>query len=68
MSYLNLKDYENAIIYLEKFDSDDIFLKSIALGSIGDCFSELSQPNDAFEYYEKAFNSISPLRDPLPFN
>ena len=57
MSYLNLKDYENAIIYLEKFESDDIFLNSIALGSIGDCFSELSQPNEAFEYYEKAFNS-----------
>jgi tetratricopeptide (TPR) repeat protein len=57
MSYLNLKDYENAIIYLEKFDSDDIFLKSIALGSIGDCFSELNQPNDAFEYYQKAFDS-----------
>ena len=61
MSYLNLKDYENAIIYLDKFDSDDIFLKSIALGSIGDCFSELSQPNDAFEYYEKAFNSSENL-------
>ena len=57
MSYLNLKDYENAINYLEKFESDDIFLNSIALGSIGDCFSELSQPNEAFEYYEKAFNS-----------
>ena len=57
MSYLNLKDYENAIIFLEKFDSDDIFLKSIALGSIGDSFSELKQPNEALEYYEKAFNS-----------
>ena len=57
MSYMNLKDYENAIIFLEKFDSDDIFLKSIALGSIGDSFSELKQPNEALEYYEKAFNS-----------
>ena len=56
MSYLNLKDYKNAIVYLEKFDSDDIFLKSLALGSIGDCFSELSQLNEALEYYEKAFN------------
>jgi tetratricopeptide (TPR) repeat protein len=61
MSYLNLKDYENAIIYLDKFESDDIFLKSIALGSIGDCFSELSQPNEAFQYYEKAFNSSDNL-------
>ena len=32
------------------------FLKSISLGSIGDCFSELNQPNEAFEYYQKAFN------------
>jgi len=56
MSYLNLKDYEKAILFLEKFDSDDVFLKSISLGSIGDCFSELNQPNEAFEYYQKAFN------------
>jgi tetratricopeptide (TPR) repeat protein len=55
MSYLNLKEYENAIIYLEKFKSDDILLKSISLGSIGDCFSELNQPDEAFEYYQKAF-------------
>ena len=55
MSYLNLKEYDNAIIYLEKFKSDDILLKSISLGTIGDCFSELNQPNEAFEYYEKAF-------------
>lgn len=57
MSYINLKDYEKAILFLEKFDSDDIFLKSISLGSIGDCFSELNQPNEAFEYYQKAFNN-----------
>lgn len=56
MSYLNLKDYEKAILFLEKFNSDDVFLKSISLGSIGDCFSELNQPNEAFEYYQKAFN------------
>ena len=59
MSYLNLKEYDNAIIYLEKFKSDDILLKSISLGTIGDCFSELNQPNEALEYYEKAFNSSS---------
>ena len=55
MSYLNLKEYDNAIIYLEKFKSDDILLKSISLGTIGDCFSELNQPDEAFEYYQKAF-------------
>ncbi len=55
MSYLNLREYDNAIIYLEKFKSDDILLKSISLGTIGDCFSELNQPDEAFEYYQKAF-------------
>ena len=55
MSYLNLKEYENAIMYLEKFKSNDILLQSISFGTIGDCFSELNQPNEAFEYYQKAF-------------
>ena len=55
MSYLNLKEYGNAIMYLEKFKSNDILLKSISFGTIGDCFSELNQPNEAFEYYQKAF-------------
>ena len=55
MSYLNLKEYDKAITYLEKFNSDDILLKSISLGTIGDCFSELNQPKEAYEYYKKAF-------------
>ncbi len=55
MSYLNLKEYDKAIAYLEKFNSDDILLKSISLGTIGDCFSELNQPKEAYEYYQKAF-------------
>ncbi|MEK9755837.1 MAG: tetratricopeptide repeat protein [Bacteroidota bacterium] len=56
MSYLNLKEYEQAIAYLDKFNSDDILLKSISLGAIGDCFSEIGQPNEAYEYYQLAFN------------
>jgi len=55
MSYLNLKEYDKAISYLEKFNSDDILLKSISLGAIGDCFLELNQPKKAYEYYQKAF-------------
>ena len=50
MSYLNLKEYDKAIVYLEKFNSDDILLKSISLGTIGDCFSELNQPEDCLLY------------------
>jgi tetratricopeptide (TPR) repeat protein len=57
MSYLNLKEYNKAIVYLEKFNSDDILLKSISLGTIGDCFSELNQQEEAYEYYQKAFKN-----------
>lgn len=54
MSYLNLKDYTNAIDYLEDFKSEDIILSAIAKGGIGDAFAQLNQPKNALEYYEKA--------------
>ena len=54
MAYLNLKDYVNAIAYLEDFKSDDIMLSAIAKGGIGDAFAQLNQPENALEYYEKA--------------
>lgn len=59
ISYLKMKKYENAIEYLGKFKSDDEILGPVAKGAIGDAFSDLNQPEDAFEYYEKAAN----LRD-----
>lgn len=54
MSYLNLRDYPNAIAYLEDFSTDDIMLAAIAKGGIGDAFAQLNQPENALEYYEKA--------------
>ena len=56
MAYLNLKDYANAIAYLEDFSSDDIMLSAIAKGGIGDAFAQLNQPKNALEYYEKAIS------------
>jgi tetratricopeptide (TPR) repeat protein len=57
MSYLNLKDYPNAIKYLSEFKSDDLMLNPIAKGAIGDAFVQINQPNDALEYYEKAISA-----------
>jgi tetratricopeptide (TPR) repeat protein len=54
VSYLQLKDYENAIAYLSKFDSNDEMLGPVSLGAIGDAFSDIDQQKDALEYYEKA--------------
>lgn len=56
VSYLQLKQYDKAIEFLSKFNSDDEMLGPISLGAIGDAFSDINQPKDALEYYEKAAN------------
>ena len=57
MSYLNMKDYENAIKYLDQFNSDDIMLSALSKGAIGDAFAQLGQNQDAYDYYVKAFSA-----------
>lgn len=54
IALLNTKKYKEAIEYLEKFKSDDMILAAVAKGAIGDAFSQLNQPKEALEYYEKA--------------
>ncbi|NEW79661.1 MAG: tetratricopeptide repeat protein [Gelidibacter sp.] len=56
ISYLRLKNYKEAIDYLEDFSSKDELLGPIAKGAIGDAFSDINQPQDAFDYYVKAAN------------
>ena len=51
-----MKEYEKAIAYLEKFNSDDTLLGPVSLGAIGDAFADIDQPEQALEYYEKAAN------------
>ena len=40
ISFLNLGDYESAIDYLKKFDSDDKMVGPIASGAMGDAYFE----------------------------
>jgi tetratricopeptide (TPR) repeat protein len=54
MAYFNLKEYKKAVEHLEKFSAADEILKPIALGAIGDSFSELKKVDDALSYYLKA--------------
>lgn len=56
ISYLKMRDYENAITQLGNFSTEDQILGALALGNIGDAFAEISQPEEALEYYEKAAN------------
>lgn len=56
VSYLKMKEYQLAIDFLDKFDSDDEILGPTALGAIGDAFADLDQQDQALDYYEKAAN------------
>jgi tetratricopeptide (TPR) repeat protein len=49
-----MNKYEDAIIYLEDFKSDDDILGALAKGGLGDAFLQLNQPSDALGYYEAA--------------
>lgn len=55
MAYLNLNNYEEAILHLQEFSSDDVMLGALAKGGLGDAFAQLNQPEDALAYYEEAF-------------
>ncbi len=46
--------YETAIDYLNDFDSDDINVKAMSIGAIGDCEMELGNQEKAATHYIKA--------------
>ncbi|NHN25330.1 hypothetical protein FIA58_006535 [Flavobacterium jejuense] len=54
MSYLHIKDFKNAEKYLLKYDAKDATTKAIALGALGDAYSELNKVEEAINSYKKA--------------
>jgi tetratricopeptide (TPR) repeat protein len=54
ISYLNLGKYDEAISSLEKFKSDNATLNTLAIGAIGDAYSQKNQPKEALDFYVKA--------------
>lgn len=66
MIYIEKDDYETAIDYLENFDTDDAFMKAMAIGSIGDCLMELGDTKAAAERYEEAArHNVNDFTTPL---
>ena len=57
MAYLNIGKNDEAITYLEKFSSEDVMLKALALGAIGDAHSQKNQMKEALDFYKKALSS-----------
>ncbi len=56
ISYLHLGQYEDAIDYLSEFKTDDLLLKPITEGALGDAYLELGDQDKALSQYKKAYN------------
>ncbi len=54
LCYRNSGEFEYAIDELKTFSSEDVMISAVALGAIGDCYSELNDIDNAISYYEKA--------------
>ncbi len=48
--------YEDAIDYLSDFETDDLLLKPITEGAIGDAYLELGDQDKALSQYKKAYS------------
>ena len=55
VSYLNMGQFDNAIDYLKKFDTDDILLGPISVGAQGDAQLELGKTDKALALYTEAY-------------
>ncbi len=51
---LNLKKYDDAVKYLDKFSTSDPVIGGLRLNALGDAKAELGNMDDAINYYEKA--------------
>lgn len=64
--YLKQGKFQDAIDQLKKFSGKDKIVSGMALGAIGDAYSELNQMDKAVEYYKKAaYNNENDLTTPL---
>ena len=54
LCYLHKGQFEDAVKELKEYDGNDMMLGSIAIGAIGDAYSELGKTDDAIDQYLKA--------------
>lgn len=55
MAYMHKGEYQKAIDHLKKFDSPDDVMGVLALGNIGDAYSQLKNNQEALNFYKKAY-------------
>lgn len=66
ISYLHLGQYQDALDYLNDFDTDDLLLAPVAEGAKGDVYLEMGDNDSALKQYKKAYNlSDNELTTPI---
>ena len=65
MCFLKKGQFEEAINYLKKFDSNDLIVSSMAKGAIGDAYMELGDNEKAIDYYIKAISNNNLFTTPM---
>ncbi|MGV8096279.1 MAG: tol-pal system YbgF family protein [Mangrovibacterium sp.] len=65
ISYLHLGQYQDAIDYLDKFETDDILLAPVAAGAKGDAYVELNETDKALSQYKKASSYTNEFTTPI---
>jgi tetratricopeptide (TPR) repeat protein len=59
ISYLKLKDFNNAIKYLKEFSTNAKQIQMAAYTALGHAYAEAGKKEDAVEYYKKAGNAFT---------
>lgn len=63
ISYLKLKDFNNAIKYLKAFNSNALQVQMSAYTALGHAYAELGKKEDAVNYYKKAGTTFEDDKD-----
>ena len=61
---LNLRKFDDAIKHLTEFSSQDNLVSSLAIGAIGDAWSQKKDANKALDFYVKAAQNANELTTP----
>lgn len=65
ISYLHLGQYEDAINYLNNFETDDLLLAPVTAGAKGDAYAELEETEKALDAYKKAYSYTNEFTTPV---
>lgn len=62
---MRLGKFQDAISNFERYSNDDVIVKSMAEGSIGDAYVELGKSNEGIDHYLKASKISNTFTSPL---